>query len=141
MSQIDNFKGQYAFLSNFGKYTIAWKGARFPTLEHAYQWAKATNDVDRAAIASAQTPGDAKRAGRRCTIRADWDQVKNDIMLELLRIKFKNDYLAYLLICTGDAELIEGNTWGDVYWGVCKGVGQNMLGKLLMQVRREIEEN
>ena len=42
-------------------------------------------------------------------------------------------------MATGDAELVEGNTWNDTYWGVCNGVGHNHLGKILMQVRQELQ--
>ena len=48
--------------------------------------------------------------------------------------------MASRLINTGDAILIEGNTWGDTYWGVCDGVGENRLGKLLMEVREECKK-
>ncbi len=58
-------------------------------------------------------------------------------MLDLLRIKFTIPTLRERLLATGDQTLIEGNTWGDTYWGVCRGVGLNNLGTLLMQVREE----
>jgi predicted NAD-dependent protein-ADP-ribosyltransferase YbiA (DUF1768 family) len=62
-------------------------------------------------------------------------------MLSALRIKFKNPELRAMLLTTGDEELIEGNWWRDTYWGVCEGIGQNKLGKLLMQVREEIKND
>jgi hypothetical protein len=63
--------------------------------------------------------------------------VKLDVMLGLLRRKFTQLDLRRQLLATGDAELIEDNDWGDHFWGVCMGVGENHLGKLLMQVRGE----
>lgn len=60
-------------------------------------------------------------------------------MLDLQRQKYTVPYLREKLLATGDAELVEGNTWGDRFWGVCNGVGQNWLGRLLMQVRDEIK--
>jgi predicted NAD-dependent protein-ADP-ribosyltransferase YbiA (DUF1768 family) len=83
-------------------------------------------------------------------MRDDWEQTKIPLMKELLRLKFQNPFLRHRLIETGDAELIEGNTWGDNFWGVDVGrtwppegtkghYGMNMLGKLLMEVRGEIK--
>lgn len=43
------------------------------------------------------------------------------------------------LLATGNEELIEGNKHGDHFWGVCNGHGENMLGKLLMQLRAELQ--
>jgi ribA/ribD-fused uncharacterized protein len=89
-------------------------------------------------IRSALTPGKAKRLGRKVTLRANWELIKIDVMLDLVRQKFQDPDLAWMLINTGDAELIEGNHWGDKFWGVCNGEGENHLGKILMQVRDEI---
>jgi hypothetical protein len=60
-------------------------------------------------------------------------------MFELLHLKFTNDRLRDMLLATGNAELIEGNNWRDTFWGQCPiGTGANHLGRLLMQVRKEI---
>ena len=60
-------------------------------------------------------------------------------MKKILYSKFaQNPYLAYGLLATGNEELIEGNTWGDKIWGQVNGEGQNLLGKILMEVREEI---
>jgi predicted NAD-dependent protein-ADP-ribosyltransferase YbiA (DUF1768 family) len=72
-------------------------------------------------------------------VRPDWDDTKINTMLTLLRQKFAlGSELAKKLLDTGNRDLVEGNTWGDTFWGVCKGQGENMLGKLLMQVRAEL---
>ena len=84
-------------------------------------------------------PGKAKRLGRKVTLRPDWEQIKTYTMLLLLRIKFSDENLATKLLETGEQKLIEGNSWGDCFWGVCDGVGENHLGKLLMQVREELK--
>ena len=89
----------------------------------------------------AQTPGQAKRLGRKCLLRKDWEEAKDHAMLSVLRAKFANPELKEKLIATGDVELVEGNHWNDTYWGVCNGIGKNMLGKLLMQVREEIKND
>lgn len=67
--------------------------------------------------------------------------MRDGVMLQLLRQKFLGDEeLRRKLLRTGDAMLVEGNYWGDTYWGVCFGSGKNMLGKLLMQVREELRK-
>jgi ribA/ribD-fused uncharacterized protein len=73
-------------------------------------------------------------------MRPDWEQVKILIMTSLVRDKFtRHQDLKEQLLATGDAELIEGNWWGDTFWGVCKGKGENHLGKVLMKVREELK--
>jgi ribA/ribD-fused uncharacterized protein len=133
---IDSFEGEYRFLSNFWPDTGC-------TLEHKYQAAKCTNPNEMRAILDAPHPTIAKRLGRRCRSRTDWEIVKKKVMLGLLRKKFApGTDLAERLLATGDARLIEGNWWHDEFWGVCScskhGLGENWLGRLLMQVRREL---
>ena len=81
------------------------------------------------------TPGQAKRAGNKLVLRPDWEQIKIIVMTDLCRIKFQDPHMRKLLLDTGDAELIEGNWWNDTFWGVCNGIGQNHLGKILMAIR------
>ncbi len=95
----------------------------------------------------------AKRYGRSLSLRTDWNQVKDQIMLDIVRSKFSNPRLRSALSKTGTCYLFEGNNWHDVYWGVCDGehanydntpahsglaVGENKLGKILETVRFEI---
>ena len=101
---------------------------------------KTLNINQRRAIDNDSTTGLAKKMGRSVSLRPDWEDIKDDIMLEGLYRKFADDELADWLVDTGDEELVEGNWWGDRYWGVCNGVGQNKLGKLLMKVRSEIKK-
>lgn len=141
---IHEFQGRYRFLSNFWPSVVTYDGERYPTVEHAYQAAKSDDPAYRLRI-SVETQGSpsvAKRIGRSAKLRPDWDAVKLDIMLGLLRQKFSpgHEELREQLLNTGDAELVEGNTWGDTFWGRCRGTGYNHLGRLLMQVRREIRE-
>ena len=136
--KIDKFDGENAFLSNFHPSPIRVQGIWFPTVEHAFQAAKTLNPAERDEIARATTPGRAKRLGRRVTLRRDWESVKVGVMEDLLRRKFDGvGPLRQQLQDTSPAELIEGNTWGDTFWGVCKGRGQNQLGLLLMKIRDE----
>ena len=88
-------------------------------------------------IRNAPSPGAAKRMGRKIAIRNDWEAVKEKVMLSVVRAKFEDAYLRRLLTATGTAALIEGNEWGDRFWGVCRGEGENRLGKILMKVRSE----
>ena len=138
---IDRFDGEYAFLSNYSASPFRIDYVLFPTMEHYFQANKADNRNDYLHIAYAPTPGEAKRLGRKIRLRSDWEEIKDKVMLTGLRKKFADPELRSLLLATGDEELIEGNYWGDTYWGVCNGVGQNKLGKLLMQVREKKKNN
>lgn len=138
---IDKFSDKYDFLSNFYPCLIKYEGITYPSVEHYFQAMKTIDANKRIEISKCLTPGDAKRLGRKVNLRADWEYIKPQVMKKALRIKFSDPYLAQKLIDTGDNELIEGNWWGDTYWGVCNGVGQNHLGKLLMQIRNEINSD
>jgi len=136
MNKIDKFSGNYRFLSNFYPAIIIHHGITYPTSEHLYQAAKTTDFELRKKIAALPTPGNAKRAGRNLKIRANWDDIKVVIMKQIVLMKFKqNPKLISMLTATGNAYLEEGNTWGDKFWGVCGGVGENHLGEILMDVR------
>lgn len=136
VTAIKAFDGEFRFLSNFYPCVIWHDGIKYPTLEHAFQAAKTTDFAERWRISQLPTPGQAKRAGRSVTLRPDWLQVRRMVMQELLIQKFiLNSELRKKLKDTGRAQLVEGNTWGDTYWGVCRGVGENHLGKLLMAIR------
>lgn len=139
---IEEFTGGYRFLSNFYPVDggVLMNGIKYKTVEHAFQASKTVDSVQRKVIARFPKAGQAKRYGRtRVTLREDWESVKDRLMLELVRQKFKNPELKKKLLDTGDAELIEGNDWGDTYWGKFAGVGQNKLGKILMKVRKELK--
>lgn len=138
---IDQFKGQYRFLSNFYFCFVEHRGLTFCSVENAYQAAK-TDNLARAALFDSLAPGQAKRRGRKLALPPDWGSRKLAIMEELLRRKFHpGSTLAQRLLRTGDVPLVEGNTWGDTFWGVCDGVGENHLGRLLMRIRAELLEN
>lgn len=143
---IKEFSGIHEFLSNFWHSPFVYEGITYPTNEHFFQAMKTLDPTERQWIASAETPGIAKRRGRTCTLRHDWEMVKDEVMLTGLRIKFSQPSLRTMLLMTGDQELVEGNWWHDNTWGSCSCErchtihGQNRLGKLLMQVRNEIRE-
>jgi N-glycosidase YbiA len=133
---INKFSGEYAFLSNFYACDVLCDGILYPSAEAAYQAAK-TNDRNDKLLIAQMTPGQAKRYGRKVKMREGWDDDRLTVMEEILRIKFSDNTLMSLLVLTSARDLIEGNNWGDRFWGVCRGEGQNHLGKILMKIRRE----
>jgi ribA/ribD-fused uncharacterized protein len=152
------FSGEHYFLSNFSTSLIDYEGIFYVTVEHAFQAAKTLDPQERKRIAYLRTPGAAKRAGRELDLRRDWEDVKIPIMEGLLRDKFSDEALRHDLLDTHPAVLIEGNTWGDVFWGATEyelGIGnlqrwplpngtllygQNQLGKLLKRVRDDLRK-
>jgi len=137
---ITKFRDENFFLSNFYPVQIKMDGVVYPTLEHAYQASKTLDKDECMMILYASTPGKAKRMSKELTIRPDWATIKITIMEKLLRQKFFKPELREMLLATGDQEIIEGNEWGDTFWGVCNGIGRNILGKLLMSIREEIKD-
>ena len=148
---IESFSGRYNFLSNFYPVKIEHQGIKYPTLEHYYVAMKVKNDqqidgkyitmIDcRELIARMPQASKVKQFGKIIKVRRDWDDVKLDVMLWGVREKFKQEDLKQMLLDTGDEELVEGNFWNDTFWGVCRGEGQNNLGKILMKVRTELRQ-
>ena len=145
---IDRFENDYAFLSNFWlvpvRYPRGRAGVTYPSVEHAFQAAKATDPLAAEAVRLAATPGAAKRLGRHLVLRPDWSAVRIPIMGELLAAKFSAEPLRGQLLATEAATLIEGNTWHDQTWGQCRcpdhltTPGRNLLGKLLMALRADL---
>lgn len=151
---ITHFAGDNWFLSNFHPAPVVLDTVVYPTVEHAYQAAKFENRTMsgvksktgepltmRQLIFASPTPGIAKRYGRWNGIRRDWEQIKLKVMRDLVYQKFTtHQILADKLRATGAAELVEGNHWGDKFWGQCPiGTGSNHLGRILMEVRRDIQ--
>lgn len=151
---VTHFRDKYRFLSNFYPcevwYGDSVNGATYPTTEHAYQAAKSLHIHERERIRLAETPAKAKELGRNLILRSDWEVYKLVVMEKLLRLKFKPDSeLARRLLATGEEELMEGNTWGDRFWGCTPEYddrnesywkGNNHLGKLLMKIRKELKD-
>lgn len=137
---IDKFRGKYWFLSNFYESSIEDENITYPTVEHYFQAQKTLNREEKLKIAKATKPAKAKKMGRQVKLRKDWEDIKLQVMEKALRLKFQDSTLRKKLIATGDEELVEGNPWGDRYWGVCNGSGKNNLGKLLMKIRKELQD-
>jgi ribA/ribD-fused uncharacterized protein len=144
---ISEFNGEYRFLSNFYSAPTLYEGILYRTSEHAFQAAKTLIQAQREEIRDLLTPGEAKKyAGKKGPIRLrdGWNEMRIDVMRQVLRSKFtsvQNEHLKERLLDTGDAELIEGNTWGDVFWGQVNGQGENWLGRLLMELRADLRAN
>ena len=135
---ITKFRGNYYFLSNMYPEVLYINGEMYPSAEHAFQASKSLDKDGRLGMSVCRSAKEAKQAGRLINLRLDWEDVKVDVMYNILKAKFADPELAQKLRDTGDEELIEENNWGDTFWGVCKGKGKNMLGNLLMKVRKEI---
>lgn len=147
---IAEFSGEYRFLSNFWFVNVIYDHMTYPTVEHAYQAAKTHDLVHRQYIQTLQTPGLAKREGRKVTLREDWDDVKVLVMKNLVWQKFQRRDLKQRLLATGEQELIEGNRWHDNFWGICSCGAcclkrsylphdtENHLGIILMETRAKL---
>lgn len=142
---IASFDGDFRFLSNFWPCEVVLDGETYSTTEHAYQASKSIHPGVRKLVRELKTPGQAKRFSHKITKRSDWLEVREGIMLDLNRQKFvKNSELGDMLVLTGDAMIVEGNTWCDNDWGSCTcekcgDKGQNMLGFILMKIRKELQ--
>lgn len=157
---IDRFLEYYYFLSNFypcyisypspnckgGPWLKDWTVKYYKSVEHAYQAFKCEDEAEHEYVRNLDTAGKAKKAGKVVKMRKDWEEIKFDLMLDLLRVKFEDEELAKRLIDTAHETLVEGNYWHDCVWGECycencKNKNKlNMLGKLLMIVRTELME-
>lgn len=153
MEKIETFtRPETRFLSNFYPYknkqgdkypekvSVFFEGIEFDCTENAYQAAK-TLDLSLRKKFSKMTPFETKKywLGKEDQIRPDWNEIKFSVLRDLNFQKYYNSpQLSKMLLDTKDAVLEEGNTWGDVYWGICNGVGQNNLGKILMEIRQTL---
>lgn len=146
MTIIPSFTGIHEFLSNgfvgepFTMHVMfEGMGADriYPTSEHAFQAGKAVTWHDHDWVLTAARPfgpDGAKQRGRRVASPL-WNERKLAVMRNVLDHKFaERSLMAYRLLETQEAELVEGNDWGDHYWGV-DGYGDNWLGTLLMARR------
>lgn len=137
---ISKFRNKYAFLSNFYPCDVTYEGLKFKSVESAFQAAKTPNIEDRKVFVNLSAR-DAKKQGRSLMLRSDWEKIKESVMYKCLQSKFSNEDWKKALIETYPNELVETNTWGDIYWGVYNKIGDNRLGKLLMQLRDELRSN
>jgi len=141
---IQEFQGDYRWLSNFWPARVGLDGVFYPTVEHAYQAGKTIIRAERHDIWLAPSPGKAKRWGKNVTLRPDWEVVKLSIMEALLRQKFAQYQMYEKLLATEDQQIVEGNRWHDNYWGDClcqncvTVPGHNWMGYLIEKIRLEM---
>ena len=147
MTDVHGFRNEFAFLSNFFAAPVEigrWNGKDveklvLPTSEHHYQFLKARYHAGQQAIINCATPGQAKREGRRIIMKPDWNVKRTGYMTIVVRAKFdQHPELAEKLMAI-DGEIVEENNWNDTFWGVCNGVGENHLGKILMSTREWLQ--
>ena len=146
--QVVAFKDKYEKFSNFYPVCIIYEDMEFYSVEHAFVAAKSTDMIFRRKISllKPDQAGLAKKMGRRCKLRPNWDLMKVSVMRLLIDQKFSINEFKELLLSTGENEIIEGNYWHDNFWGNCyckkceNIVGQNRLGKLLMEKREKLIE-
>lgn len=139
---IKSFKGKNGFLSNYYECDVLYDGIHYKSAEAAFQAQKCENPEDRKKFA-VLSASESKKLGRRVKLRSDWGRNKFIIMEQIVKAKFEqNPELAKRLIDTGDAPLLEGNSWGDTTWGVDSktGIGSNNLGVILMDTRDELKD-
>ncbi|WBT40130.1 NADAR family protein [Hyphomicrobium sp. DMF-1] len=146
--QVFFYEQDFYVLSNFSAFNLFWQRRTFPTSEHAYHWEKfipETRDENRVFVRDAIRNAPSAHAafklaeGWKSLRRPGWDSIKVDIMRDILRAKAsQHEYVRRKLLATGDRELIE-DSWRDDFWGWGPNRdGQNMLGKLWMEVRAEL---
>lgn len=136
--QIRGFFDEFRFLSNFHVTPVHFNGNDYMSSEHAYMAAKARNKKDHDYVQSAKSCSQAKKRGSEIELVDDWELMKVEIMYLINLNKYSNPTMAALLATTGNRYLEETNWWGDKIWGVCEGIGQSLLGRVIMQVRTEL---
>lgn len=141
---IDQFSGEYRFLSNFYPATVTGpSGFLYTTAEAAYQAFKTTDPMWHGELARrSNDPAFCKKLGRSARLRSDWDTFRHYAMRGILADKFRSASLLVPLLATIGQDLIEGNIWHDNYWGDCRcgrpacaDKGTNWLGHYLMILR------
>ncbi len=139
---INDFNGEYRFLSNFYQCDFEYKGLTYHNAEAAFQAQKCDTEEAKVKYTQIKNPVVAKRMGKKESgFPSNWDEICYGIMKDILIAKFSNLELLEKLKATGNATLIEGNTWHDNRWGHCtcarcsQKEGLNWLGKILMEIR------
>ena len=148
-TQINEFRGDYAFLSNFYPAPVSYSSTSSGEIIICNSKFHEEAAASRFEIQDVQfcdfrmhNPSDAKKLGRDLTLRPDWEKVKVRLMYEICMCKFmQNPELRDKLLATGESTLIEGNNWGDYFWGKVNNCGENQLGIILMDVRAKLQWN
>ena len=137
---IDQFRDKYFFLSNFAPSPITYQDISYLNAEAAFQAQKCLSEEEKIDFTNLSAD-EAKKLGKKVTLREDWKEVRISVMEEIVREKFlQNPSYANALAETGTLDLKEGNHWNDTFWGVGSqsGEGENHLGRILMKIRAEL---
>ena len=143
---LEDFRGEYRFLSNYYKHPVTYEGLTYPCDEDAFQAQKCDTEEGKLKYTQIKNPVTAKMAGKREKLPEDWDEKSVTVMEGLLQAKFSSPDMASMFLSTRDAELVEGNRWHDNKWGICRcercagNEHHNLLGKLLMKTREELKK-
>jgi len=159
--------GAYGEFSNYYPRSIKVQNLDWKTSEHLYQAQKFLPDHPTYAcrIFMARTPHMAKylanmkmlhqypwqaplneeirvAQAQGVSVRPDWDRVKDQLMCDIVLLKFRqHEDLRQLLLSTGDETIVEASPY-DSYWGIgSDGKGSNKLGRILMEVRKHFRSN
>jgi ribA/ribD-fused uncharacterized protein len=161
MDVISSFTGEHHWLSNFSPHPVVFSGKTFPTTEHLFVWHKTDDEDERLKVFGREvwddehnevvrvplTPGQVKRLGRMLPLRREWDDMKVGVMFTCLQLKItQHPEVGLKLLGTKDTFLVEGNTWGDNFWGCTPNrgtmggwIGNNWLGRLWMMHRQDLQ--
>lgn len=136
------YEQEFYVLSNFSAFEIMWKGILFNTSEHVYHWEKfAGMEPIQDAMLQSRSAHEAFKLAEKFYyfLPDDWNSRRVVVMKEILLTKVaQHEYVHRKLVESGDRELIE-DSWRDDFWGTGpNGNGQNMLGKLWMEIRSEL---
>lgn len=157
---IRSFSGCHSALNLGFESGFFFEGDEYQSAAAAFEAARIQNRADRVSfLAWNCKPWEARRKGKaipKSWIRPDFDKIQLDVMLSIQREKFKWPEAQRVLLSTLGFQLVYGNLVHDNYWGICSchdapaskrklgisrncnGIGQDVLGKILMQVRQEI---
>lgn len=141
-TKIDRFTGEFRWLSNFWRCDIEYEGLVYPSTEHAFQAAKSLDvEVRKLFTNKDMICRHAREKGNQIELRPDWEDVKLQVMRDVNLYKFTHypELKEWLLGTTLPLE--EGNNHGDMFWGTVDFVGENHLGKILMQIRDELRSS
>ncbi|RJF93481.1 NADAR family protein [Sphingomonas cavernae] len=142
---------EFGGLSNMAPgFPIVVLGHRIRTSEALYQACRFPHlpEVQKM-ILSEGSPMTAKMRSKpfRKDSRPDWDDVRVKVMKWCLRVKLVYNWRKFseLLLSTGDRPIVEDSR-KDGYWGAMPQDadtlnGQNVLGRLLMDLRRKLQED
>lgn len=136
------FFGRNAWLGNSYPAAFRIDGLTWKSVDHYVFAKRAIKESDRDAVREAETPIKARTVSKTMRWRPDWKEADVENVKAAVEAKFfQNVELGRKLIYTRDIELVHENRWGDKLWGVCEGEGENLLGKLLMEIREKLMES